>query len=329
MQRQTRQPQKGEQMTIESIPTKVTVIFSTFNGGMRLKETLSAFSKLAHPDFGFGIIAVNNNSTDNSGDILNEYKCSLPLTVLWEEKQGKNHALNNALQKADGDLIVFTDDDVIPDKEWLINLVEAARIHTAFDIFGGTILPRWPSTPPEWISYTTNLGMLYAATPNLNDGPISAGAVWGPNMAIRRTALDKAGHFNAQVGPDGSENYIMGSETELLDRLENAGHQAWFVKNAVIHHQIRPVQLNRNWALQRYFRFGRASYRLSNQRNSCKNFINGVERWLWSAYIKNMVTRIVIGPFLPEYKSVQLQEQTMFLKGQIYQSKEYSNNSRH
>jgi len=308
-------------MTALKNPPNVTIIFSTFNGGQKLEKTLQTFTELLHPPGGLNIIAVNNNSSDNSSEILTNYKHKLPITIINEPQQGKNFALNAALKEAHGELIVFTDDDVLADKHWILQLTESARTHPEFDIFGGTICPSWPSTPPKWIAHTTNLGMLYAITPDIDDGEIPAWSVWGPNMAIRRSALKKGGFFSTQVGPDGSNDYIMGSETEFLNRLEKAGHRARFVKSAVIYHQIRSEQMSRKWALQRYFRFGRSSYKLGNDRQDTKHRISGVERWLWVAFIKNALARTVMKPINGYPDQIKLEEKGMILKGQIHQSK--------
>lgn len=308
-------------MTKTAERPSVSIILSTHNGGQKLINTLEAFTKLSYPESKVEIIAVDNNSTDDSSASLHQYETLLPLTILTEERQGKNFAMNTALSRAKGDLIVFTDDDVIPEKDWLNNIIEISIEKDNFDIFAGTILPNWPTELPAWISHTLNIGMLYAITPDMEPGPVPAWAVWGPNMAVRKSALDRTHGFDTQVGPDGSTNYIMGSETELLNRLERLGHRAWFAKSAVIHHQIRADQLDRNWALQRYFRFGRSSYKLNNQRASCKHFINDVERWLWTEYVMKSINFLFTGPFSSEKRKIQLQEQLMVIKGQIYQSK--------
>ena len=64
-----------------------------------------------------------------------------------------------AMAEAKGRLLVFTDDDVDVEPEWLANLAGAAERHPEVTIFGGKVMPRWERTPPRWI-LETRLKML-------------------------------------------------------------------------------------------------------------------------------------------------------------------------
>jgi len=80
-------------------------------------------------------------------------------------------------------------------------------------------------------------------------------------MAIR-TAVFRAGHrFDETVGPAGSDDFPMGSETFLTRHLVRCGHQAWYVADARVGHVIRPHQLERRWMLRRARCFGRGACR--------------------------------------------------------------------
>lgn len=97
----------------------ISVILTSHNGESTLPLTLDALGKLLRPGDGVEFIAVDNASTDHTPNLLREAQDSLPLTVLSEPRPGKSFALNHALRHARGDLVVFTDDDVIPHAEWL------------------------------------------------------------------------------------------------------------------------------------------------------------------------------------------------------------------
>ena len=51
----------------------------------------------------------------------------LPLIIVNESRPGKSRALNKALSQANGDLLVFTDDDVVVDPEWLKQLYKVSK----------------------------------------------------------------------------------------------------------------------------------------------------------------------------------------------------------
>ncbi|WGF86589.1 glycosyltransferase family 2 protein [Marinivivus vitaminiproducens] len=234
----------------------ITVAFSTRNGARTLPRMLAALGGLTPPDGGWCLVAVDNGSTDATPGLLADASASLPLTVLQEPQAGKNRALNRALDHIQGDLLVLTDDDIVPDADWLVRLAGAARLHPERDVFGGTIRPVWPSPPPAWL---TDAGMPLHVLYALADRPSGACApedIYGPNMAVRASLFHGGLRFNPAVGPDGTARYAMGSETELLTRLARAGHTAWFAAEAVVGHQVRPEQMERDWVLGRSYRHG-------------------------------------------------------------------------
>ena len=210
-----------------------------------------------HPREDWKIIAVDNASTDRTGEILSRYQSRLPLTILSQPARGKNKALNIAIPALAGDLVVFTDDDVIPKSDWLIRLRGAAAEHPEYDIFGGRITPHWIEEPPGWLFDLLPTG----------DGVCDYGrafgnwshfgrAVWGPNMALRARVFADGSRFDEAIGP-GPGQYIMGGETEFTLRLQNRGYRALHVREAVVKHIIRPHQVDPKWVIQRTYRSGR------------------------------------------------------------------------
>jgi GT2 family glycosyltransferase len=166
-----------------------------------------------------------------------------------------------AIPQFEGDLIVFADDDVAPATDWLRRLRDAADAHPGFAVFGGRILPRWPSTPPDWLLQEAPLEMAYALTSaDWREGPIVADWIFGPNMSVRTELFDHGMRFNEAVGP-ASGDYIMGSETEFTLRACTNGFRCWHVPDAVVEHLIRPHQLDPDWIIRRGFRFGRSQGR--------------------------------------------------------------------
>jgi hypothetical protein len=92
------------------------------------------------------------------------------------------------------------------------------------------------------------------------EGPVEVGWVFGPNLTIRTSVFELGYRFSESIGPKGS-SYAMGSETEFLFRLSEAGFKAWHVREAVVGHIVRSRQMNMKWLLARAVRFGRGGYR--------------------------------------------------------------------
>jgi hypothetical protein len=239
----------------------LTVLMATRNRAPILRDVLESFCHLQAPPYGWKLILVDNGSTDRTAQVIASFINHLPLHHVAEPKVGKNIALNTGLTLVEGDLTVFTDDDVFPDSNWLVQLRKAADTQLAYSMFGGTVVPRWEVPPPPWIQWL-ELGPVYSITsPLLEEGPIQSFSVYGPNMAVRTGIFQSGMRFEPSIGPRGS-SYAMGSETEFTLRLEQRGHKAWHARDAVVEHFIRKAQMKKAWVMQRAIRYGRGQYRL-------------------------------------------------------------------
>jgi glycosyltransferase involved in cell wall biosynthesis len=71
------------------------------------------------------ILVVNNNCNDNTDEVIASFANRLPVQRVFEATPGHSHARNRAVTEAAGDLIVWTDDDVLVDPNWLTGYAEA------------------------------------------------------------------------------------------------------------------------------------------------------------------------------------------------------------
>jgi glycosyltransferase involved in cell wall biosynthesis len=112
----------------------------TYNRGKLLEKTLEAMLNLDYP-VDYEIIVVNDGSTDNTADILKKFKGKIK--VVNQERMGPCAARNAGIKAAKYPIIVNMDDDCIPVKDWLKDLIRGfdspdVGVVSAFDIHGGT-----------------------------------------------------------------------------------------------------------------------------------------------------------------------------------------------
>jgi glycosyltransferase involved in cell wall biosynthesis len=244
----------------------LTVLLATRNRGVILGSVLESLCQVRAPMSGWKLLVVDNGSTDQTGRVISSFTSRLPLEFLREPRLGKNCALNAGLAHAEGDLIVFMDDDVFACEDWLVRLRRAADCRAECSMFGGSVVPRWEVCPPAWMAWADQ-GAAYAITnPTWKEGPITADCIWGLNMAIRSDVFQSGIRFDTAMGPRGS-NYRQGGDTELTRRLEAQGHKAWHVPGAVVEHLIRKDQIERAWLMRRAFRHGRGEYRIEHAKH--------------------------------------------------------------
>ena len=198
---------------------------------------------------------------DNADDAATRRVCrealGLDVRHLPVSRPGKNAALNRALQVADGDLLLFTDDDVVVESGWLESMRRAAEAWPGHDIFGGRILPAWPQARPRELMGSRYLGVCFSALdPSLPEAPSDGFVPFGPNMGVRRRVFAGGHRYNEAIGPKRS-SYVMGSETEFVRRVTALGAPAVFVPSSTVHHRIGARELRRRALLRRGIRYGR------------------------------------------------------------------------
>jgi glycosyltransferase involved in cell wall biosynthesis len=236
------------------------LLFTTRNGMTTLPRMLERLARLRRPP-GLRIVAVDNGSSDGTGALLRDWAGRLSMQVFDFPMPGKNRALNAALDRigptlADADLVVVTDDDILPREDWLERLLAAARTQPQADLFGGVIEPDWPHPPEGWLLALEGMFPVLFATTGASHGPCTAFDIYGPNMAVRGRVLAAGARFEPGIGPDGSGRFGMGSESEFLRRLERAGHRAFFCGDAVVGHQVEPQQMTPGSVVSRAYRYG-------------------------------------------------------------------------
>jgi glycosyltransferase involved in cell wall biosynthesis len=241
---------------------KVSVLLATYRRAELLHKTLAAMLRLDVSGLEWELVIV-----DNAGDPTTQVTCEsfarhLPINYLVHTRPGKNAALNYGIAAVSGDLVVLTDDDVMPDGGWIQAFIRGASRWSEHVLFGGRILPEWPQEPPAFQFDPAFGRWTYGiCDPESAEGPCSTFLPMGANMAVRRQMFENGLSFDERIGPNGN-SYAMGSETEFVLRLQRLGHYAVFLPGALVRHVIQPGQLDRNWLISRAFRQGRGEARL-------------------------------------------------------------------
>lgn len=270
----------------------MTVAFATFNGADTLPFMLEAMSHLDQPEGGWHLIAVNNGSTDATCIILDRYRGRLPLRVVQQPAKGKSNALNTAIGEVTGDLLVLTDDDVLPEQDWLVAWRRCADRYSDLDVIGGKIEIHWTGVPPAWISSAIPLGVAYAQTHrDLHSGPIDDPRfITGPNMAVRMHVVQHGLRFDSALGPTG-HRYGMGEDTAFVSAAQAMGFKLGHCQDALVKHIVLPEQYQKSWLLKRAYRYGefRGAEDARTQRHDGSRKLAGIPRWIFGEQVRQLM----------------------------------------
>jgi GT2 family glycosyltransferase len=175
-------------------------------------------AQLAGGDELIVVIDHNPDLLDAARTFLGRDSGSLRL-ISNENQLGLSGARNAGVAQANGELIVFLDDDAVPQAGWLNEL---ASPFTDPDVIGtgGTAAPAWETRPPDWLpdEFLWVVGCSYRGLPEHTAqirNPI------GANMAFRKSTIAQAGGFTDGIGRVG-HTPLGCEETEFSIRATRA-----------------------------------------------------------------------------------------------------------
>lgn len=103
---------------------EISVIVPFHNATKHLENCIEALLSQTYPSSSYEIIMVDNNSTDNSTEVVRKYP---KIKLFSETKQGSYVARNRGVAESRGEIIAFTDSDCTPSVNWLKNIEDAFR----------------------------------------------------------------------------------------------------------------------------------------------------------------------------------------------------------
>lgn len=229
-----------------------TVVVCTYNRCASLADTLEALAAQEVPaGFTWELIVVDNNSRDATRQTVEAFQARQPrlrVHYAFEGRQGLSNARNHGIGLAQGEYLVFTDDDVLPAIDWLAQLVGGMRQHGC-SAAGGYIEPLWQAEPPAWL--TERFYGFLALRTDL-EGPkevcTEEQMPFGASLAFARAVFDQVGRFDPGLGRKG-QVLAGGEEIDMLMRLVASGGRVMYFPQARVRHKVEAFRLSK-----RYFR---------------------------------------------------------------------------
>jgi glycosyltransferase involved in cell wall biosynthesis len=266
----------------------VTVAICTWNRCELLQRTLEQMTRLRVPAaVQWELWVVDNNCTDRTAEVVASFSNRLPIRRIVEPTPGKSHACNRVLREVMGDLLLWTDDDVLVDDTWLEAFVVAATRYPDAAGFGGPIEPWFLQAPDaDLCAAFPSLAVGFCGLDHdLAAGPIGGTeSIWGANMGFR---LDRIHGlvFKEEFGPTPA-SAGGGEDVDFLRQVQSRGGAIIWCPQMRLKHLVPPARMTLEY-LKHYTRAkGREQARLyfDADRDRATGSFFGAPPWLWKEY---------------------------------------------
>ena len=229
----------------------VSIVIPTYNRAAMLGITLESFLLQDYPPDRYEILVVDNNSSDNTLDVVKAWqqKTTRALHYLFEKRQGVHYARNTAAHQTQGELLYYTDDDMIADPRMLREIVVPFMQDPQVASASGKILPHWEKTPPAWVNKLLNNYLL--SLNDMGDGLVISPedpGVFSCHQAMRRDAFFQTAGFHPE---NTAGEWIGDGETGLNQRLKRLGWKFAYHGKSVTHHMIPPARMTQEYLNKR------------------------------------------------------------------------------
>jgi glycosyltransferase involved in cell wall biosynthesis len=223
-----------------------TVVVCTRDRADDLRRCLGALLALEAPagaPAGEILIVDNAPSDDRSARVVAEVAggpTPIPVRYLREDRPGLNWARAAGARAAAGDVVAYTDDDVVVDPGWLARLLEPFA-DTRVAAVTGLTMPLEIETPAQWLFERYGgfaRGFARRVFDPVEFPPAAAGqAGAGANVALRRALVVGMGLFDVEL--DAGTVTLTGGDTYAAYLLLAAGHHIAYAPDAVVWHRHR------------------------------------------------------------------------------------------
>jgi GT2 family glycosyltransferase len=222
----------------------ISVVVTTCRDPVALEPCLRSILACDYEDFEV-VVVENRPGSDETRRLLDDrFARERRVRYVEEEHPGLARARNTGLSYAQGELVAFTDDDVVVDGAWLRAC--AAGFARAEDIacVTGLILPKELATPSQRLfeqftgfgkgrrARVHRLPEARARDPLMPYAPGTIGS--GANTCVRADVLRQVGGFAPSLGA--GTPAAGGEDLDLYIRLLRAGHAIAYEPRALVWH---------------------------------------------------------------------------------------------
>ncbi len=191
-----------------------SVCIATYKRAEHLDKLLESLIKQILPnDLEMELIVVDNDANKSAEPIARKYQEKKKYNIQYNTQPIKNISItrNKAIEKANGELIAFIDDDETASTRWLFYLYNTLKKYQADGVFG-LVVPNFHKNTPEWLKCRK-----FYFNPMTATGTIANYTFTG-NSIFKKTLIENNKEpFDPQYGLTGGEDVL------FFEQLINKG----------------------------------------------------------------------------------------------------------
>jgi succinoglycan biosynthesis protein ExoM len=218
------------------------VCICTYKRPQLLKRLLDELrDQETNGEFTYSIVVVDNDSSQSAKDTASEFAASssVPIRYSVEPRQNISHARNKAVHDADGDFVVFIDDDEFPIKSWLLMLFRTWKEYGVDGVLG-PVRRHFDGKPPDWIIK----GNFYEREIEPTGKPLD----WrdgrtGNVLLMKQLFADDSEPFRPE--------FRGGEDTDFFRRMTGQGRKFVWSAEAIAYEVVPPARWDRKFMLKR------------------------------------------------------------------------------
>ncbi|GAB4277790.1 MAG: hypothetical protein Kow0080_28950 [Candidatus Promineifilaceae bacterium] len=241
-----------------TVPPLFSVIVPSYGRHQALARCLQGLANQNLPPAQYEVIVVDDGSLQPV-----TIPPAMRVTLIRQQNRGPAAARNTGAKAAQGAWLVFTDDDCVPEPDWLAKLAEAA-VHFPHDLLGGRVVNAlfgntYAAASQLLIDYLYGVfGVAAAGSRLLSDVSLPVQPFFtSNNLAVRREAFWQMGGFAAEM------RLAAGEDRELCWRWQQGGGRLTAVPGAVVYH-YHALTLRLFW--RQHFTYGRGAWDFHRRR---------------------------------------------------------------
>lgn len=229
----------------------ISIVIPTYNRCQQLKDLLNSLQKQSVGKEQYEIIVIDDGSMDQTRLFVENFSSSLKIKYAYQKNRGPSAARNRGFALAEGEIVLFADDDMIAPPDWIAKFIRAFSNNPGFAfIQAGCHYCDYQSIFLEATHYYSRIADKVRIVPSDNfSEKLKARYIGTGNLGVHKKRLGK---FEMKF----DEQLITREDEDLFRRLEKENVEIGFIDNLLIHRPSAGILAD----TKRFFHYGRGGY---------------------------------------------------------------------